>query len=114
MKKKLLVFLSLASMSLIACNGKDKKDSSNDDASSVIESSNVESKEEQSSEEKSNEASSNEASASVESSVESIISSEESSSEGRINPDDKTTIFLAGDSTVKTYTDSQYIGGWGQ
>ena len=25
-----------------------------------------------------------------------------------------TTIFLAGDSTVKTYNDDQYIGGWGQ
>lgn len=28
--------------------------------------------------------------------------------------DSKTTIFLAGDSTVKTYNDNQYIGGWGQ
>lgn len=26
----------------------------------------------------------------------------------------KPTIYLAGDSTVKTYNDSQYIGGWGQ
>ena len=24
------------------------------------------------------------------------------------------TIYLAGDSTVKTYNDSQFIGGWGQ
>lgn len=30
------------------------------------------------------------------------------------NGDGKTTIFLAGDSTVKTYNDSQFIGGWGQ
>ena len=31
------------------------------------------------------------------------------------NTGDKTpTIYLAGDSTVKTYEDSQYIGGWGQ
>ncbi|MBQ9124074.1 MAG: hypothetical protein IJY14_00110 [Acholeplasmatales bacterium] len=30
-------------------------------------------------------------------------------------PTDETpTIFLAGDSTVKTYNDNQYIGGWGQ
>ena len=30
-------------------------------------------------------------------------------------PTDKTpTIYLAGDSTVKTYNESQYIGGWGQ
>lgn len=28
--------------------------------------------------------------------------------------DGKTTVFLAGDSTVKTYSDNQYIGGWGQ
>lgn len=28
--------------------------------------------------------------------------------------DEKTTIYLAGDSTVKTYEDNQYIGGWGQ
>lgn len=26
----------------------------------------------------------------------------------------KPTIYLAGDSTVKTYNDNQYIGGWGQ
>ena len=26
----------------------------------------------------------------------------------------KPTIFLAGDSTVKTYADNQFIGGWGQ
>ncbi|MBE6136798.1 MAG: rhamnogalacturonan acetylesterase [Erysipelotrichaceae bacterium] len=31
-----------------------------------------------------------------------------------VNPDAETTIFLAGDSTVKTYNDSQYIAGWGQ
>ena len=29
-------------------------------------------------------------------------------------PDANTTIFLAGDSTVKTYKDAQYIAGWGQ
>lgn len=46
--------------------------------------------------------------------------------EGKEEPDDgkeepqppkdesKPTIFLAGDSTVKTYEDSQYIAGWGQ
>ena len=28
--------------------------------------------------------------------------------------DSNTTIFLAGDSTVKTYNDNQFIGGWGQ
>ena len=28
--------------------------------------------------------------------------------------DSTPTIFLAGDSTVKTYNDNQFIGGWGQ
>ena len=32
----------------------------------------------------------------------------------QINYKDKPTIYLAGDSTVKTYNDDQYIGGWGQ
>ncbi len=31
-----------------------------------------------------------------------------------ITPDRTPVIFLAGDSTVKTYEDNQYIGGWGQ
>ena len=31
-----------------------------------------------------------------------------------IDPDRTPVIFLAGDSTVKTYEDNQYIGGWGQ
>ena len=35
-------------------------------------------------------------------------------SSSKINTDGDTTIFLAGDSTVKTYTEKQYIGGWGQ
>ena len=30
------------------------------------------------------------------------------------DPESAPTIYLAGDSTVKTYEDSQYIGGWGQ
>ena len=33
---------------------------------------------------------------------------------GTLNTDAKPTIYLAGDSTVKTYNESQYIGGWGQ
>ncbi|MBQ9520836.1 MAG: rhamnogalacturonan acetylesterase [Acholeplasmatales bacterium] len=31
-----------------------------------------------------------------------------------VNNDREATIFLAGDSTVKTYSNDQYIGGWGQ
>lgn len=31
-----------------------------------------------------------------------------------VDPDRTPVIFLAGDSTVKTYEDNQYIGGWGQ
>ena len=38
-----------------------------------------------------------------------------SQSEEIIRPTNiKTTIYLAGDSTVKTYDEEQYIGGWGQ
>ncbi len=36
------------------------------------------------------------------------------SSTNNVVNDSDTTIFLAGDSTVKTYTEGQYIGGWGQ
>ncbi len=39
---------------------------------------------------------------------------EPSQSTSFVNNDSEATIFLAGDSTVKTYTDKQYIGGWGQ
>ena len=48
-----------------------------------------------------------------ESSVEMPVSEVVSSSEELIK-NKKTTIYLAGDSTVKTYSSSQYIGGWGQ
>lgn len=34
--------------------------------------------------------------------------------EPTVNTDAEATIFLAGDSTVKTYLDGQYIAGWGQ
>ncbi len=37
-----------------------------------------------------------------------------STSDNTLTTNLKPTIYLAGDSTVKTYSDSQYIGGWGQ
>ena len=40
--------------------------------------------------------------------------SEMPTSEESVEFNKPTTIFLAGDSTVKTYADKQYIGGWGQ
>ena len=85
MKKKLLLFLSLASLSLVACNGKDKKDSSNDEISSIVESSSVESKEEQSSVEASSEAQSSVVESSVEASSEeeSSTSQEKTPKEGQ-------------------------------
>ena len=47
-------------------------------------------------------------------SVESNTNSEIPTSEESVEFNKPTTIFLAGDSTVKTYADKQYIGGWGQ
>jgi lysophospholipase L1-like esterase len=42
-------------------------------------------------------------------------SEEDTPQEGNYsNPSTTPTIYLAGDSTVKTYTDEQYIAGWGQ
>ncbi len=39
---------------------------------------------------------------------------QDDSKKEELNYDQTPTIFLAGDSTVKTYNDNQYIGGWGQ
>ena len=47
-------------------------------------------------------------------SEESNTNSEIPTSEESVEFNKPTTIFLAGDSTVKTYADKQYIGGWGQ
>ena len=58
---------------------------------------------------------------SITSSVESTSSEESTTSETSstseeisTSEDATTTIYLAGDSTVKTYNDNQFIGGWGQ
>ena len=42
------------------------------------------------------------------------ITTSGSSSSLKLDTNKPTTIYLAGDSTVKTYDESQYIGGWGQ
>ncbi|MCR5349747.1 MAG: hypothetical protein K6E20_02010 [Acholeplasmatales bacterium] len=91
MKKGLLFsIIGLAAVGLVACNGNDEKEESSEVKTSNVQTSQV-----------TNESKTDATSA-------------EASSSKRVNPDAETTIFLAGDSTVKTYEDKQYIGGWGQ
>lgn len=120
MKKRGIIFaLSVLSLSLMSCDKDNSGDNSKTKSTNVTES---ESKSEESisSESKSEESISSESktneSKDSSTSLESIISTIESESTESTNTDDgnKTTIYLAGDSTVKTYKDDQYIGGWGQ
>lgn len=93
-KQSLLLTLSLTAL-LISCQN--PSDSSSDVNSSIVEDSfSTQS-------EKPEQSSTNEDS-----------SFDNSSNEEGKDYSKATTIYLAGDSTVKTYDDSQYIGGWGQ
>jgi len=106
-KRGVLIAFSVLSLSLMSCSDKDNDKTK---TTNVSISETKENSEENISKEESSENSKDETN-----SLESVISLVESSEESTNTvPESKTTIYLAGDSTVKTYKDEQYIGGWGQ
>lgn len=117
-KRGVLIAFSVLSLSLMSCSDKDNDKTKTTNVS--ISETKENSEESISSESKSEESISSESktneSKDSSTSLESIISTIESESTESTNtvPETKTTIYLAGDSTVKTYKDDQYIGGWGQ
>ena len=121
-KRGLLTFLSILSLSLMSCD-KNNKDTKTSDSTSTYESQSESNESKESSKESKSESkesktetntketSTKESETNIESSISSSDTSVSSSED--TNPK-KTNIYLAGDSTVKTYNDKQYIGGWGQ
>ena len=111
--KKVCVLLSAFSLALMGCNGENDNNDNLESKSNNIESSVAANSSEVA--QSSSAAKSSNIAQSSSSRIASSSNTTSSSSQGEIiNTDSETTIFLAGDSTVKTYNDNQYIGGWGQ